>query len=191
MTRLSRRLAGVAVAALLACFAVLACNWPVSSAERAVYDAALSQLRLEDDILGIERRTSLSDEAWEFQGLSTCFPQSALSPSTTANFEDANRLQRVIPRAFAERHDLILTSAHGPLSTIGGKVATIDDPVDCLTSDVRNHVRFSRVGFAPDHGSALVFVDFHCALCSYGAFVLFRWDRDSWTIADECVLWVS
>ncbi len=54
------------------------------------------------------------------------------------------------------------------------------------------YARFSRVGFTPLGGSALVFLSYYCgSLCGIGEYILLRRNSDGWEVVDEWVVWVS
>lgn len=191
MTPLHRRLlvyAGIFVASALG---LLAWKWPVGSTEEAVYHALLADLHFEDRILAIEGRTSLPREAAEIEATHGCFERLGISSELANAFRDANGFQRRIPEAVAERAGIALSSSHGPVARLVRRVAGSEQAPACLDSSFANHVRVSRVGFTGDVQAALVFVDFHCALCGYGGLVLVEYEAGSWRVANDCALWVS
>lgn len=163
--------------------------WPVGSAEISVYSWIVERWGTGVTPL-TEYRTELPDDAGPLENrLDWCFKKSRPAPQLVRAFEASNRWQASIPKWRAPQV-LPLSSAHGP-SAILTRILAREPPTDCLNMGLDSHMRFSRVGFAPNGSAALVYAEFHCALCGYGGYLHLRRTGEQWELADECTVWVS
>lgn len=67
-------------------------------------------------------------------------------------------------------------------------------PVGEFDPSVRDlpYAQFSRVGFSPMGGSALVYLRYYCgSLCGIDEYILLRRDSTGWTVVEEWVVGVS
>lgn len=191
MSALVRRLIGYACVAVACTLGVLAWKWPVPLEEQVVYHAVLTELHLEDRVLAVENRTSLSREATEEKFSRDCFARLGASSDLVNAFRDANRHQRTVPRGVVQRAGLALSNRHGPTARLARQVTGSKELSSCLDPGWSNHVRLSRVGFSADGQTAMLFVDFHCALCGYRGFVVLKRSEGPWSVSKECTLSVS
>lgn len=185
--RIGRRFLLVLGSLALTYIAVVPGSLPVSSAEQEVYSLYFappqgSVSRRVERTTGIAGRWKATPSWFD-----ACFPVRQPRLATLLAFHGANLHQGFIPRSFPPEADAEMSDTHSISARLGRALV---EGAACIDGG-NQHVQFSRVGFNPIEGEALLYVEDHCPMCGFGAFLLVTRVDGSWQVADKCILWVS